>query len=698
MSYPKNFPGDGGIQLGIIGGGDITDPQESQACGQKVWSPLEHKDGDVELDHLAFSPMMHSPTGFSQQSFHGAMDPGSLVYVMKTMGQNQVQILGQANDLLNFGGGQSGSMGGQGGGQSLMSSKTVQKLMNREIKVLVPPQIKEGESRGAKVRRIKEKGKQHKHALLNGLPSNGALFDLSGWKIPQLNDVPTAKQHYQDIQTNDMLGMLPGEMMSLGGMMQGLMSSIGSTGGAGGGGGMGGGASAGGGAGGYQTKTPYSMVNNVPNSQVAVQGVTSSSVVSVSNGSTAAANTTATNTTPTLEASVSFLGDNTSFSTTGAVNTFNPDATTYTNTSSLVETVGSTTTTSTTTTSTTTAIQSGEYDTNYLGEELKLGKGIIRYVARKFDQELKSRVNVDVAKTVTQEQVDASTQQASNNFSESTTTTTTKTETLQTLVQNFEGTYAQYYGANSDITRMDIIMNTLKPELQDAVNSLSLLVQGMESGGTGSFLTANRVHLETYLDNACDLFCQVNSVTDLMSALKRLQHDEKLFGLDKLEQLTVAQNTAWGMANTHIAANGDLITVYSNTQLQAQAASLQEMLSITNSPSVTGMANPNASSANTTNANNRIVSTTVPSPGKGGFQPSQQSGGGGKGGGQGGNMFGKHAETLMDMFKRMPQDHEKDANKLHKNLNQGQDHTKLWKIVEKTLKGGNPIDVQNLKN
>lgn len=695
--YPKNFPGDGGIQLGIIGGGDITDPQESQSCGQKVWSPLEHQDGNVELDHLAFSPMSHSPTGFSQQSFHGAMDPGSLVYVMKTMGQNQVQILGQANDMLNFGGGQSGAMGGQGGGSSLMNSSTVKKLMNREIKILVPPQIKEGESRGAKVRRIKEKGKQHKHSLLNGLPSHGALFDLSGWKIPQLNDVPTAKQHYQDMGTNGLFGMLPGELMSLGGMMQGMMSSIGSTGGAGGGGGMGGGASAGGGAGGYQTKTPYTMVDNVPNSKVVVNGTSSSSVVSVSNTYNAAASTT--NTTPTLEASVSFLGDNTSFSSSGSVNTFNPDATTYTNTSSLVETVGSTTTTSTTTTQTTTSLESGEYDPNYLSDELKLGKGIVRYIARKFDQELKARVNVDVAKTVTQEEVNASAQDAANNFSQASTTTTTKTESLQTLVQNFEGTYSQYYGANTDITRMDIVMHNLKPELQDAVNSMSLLIQGMESGGTGSFLTANRVHLETYLDNACDLFCQVNSITDLMSTLKRLQHDETLFGLDKLEQIAVSQNTAWGTANTYIAANGELITAYSNTQLQQQAAALAEMLSISNSPSVTGMANPNATStANTANANNRIVSTTVPSPGQGGFQPSQQSGGGGKGGGQGGNMFGKHAETLMDMFKRMPQDHEKDANKLHKNLNQGQDHTKLWKIVEKTLKGGNPIDVQNLKS
>ena len=702
MSYTKNFPGDGGIQLAIVGGGDITDPQESQSCGQKIWSPLEHQDGEVKLDDLAFSPMMHSPTGFSQQSFHGAMDPGSLVYVMKTLGQNQVQILGQANDLLNFGGGQSGAMGGQGGGgKSLMNGSTVQELMNREIKILVPPQIKEGESRGAKVRLIKEKGKQHKHALLNGLPSHGALFDISGWKIPQITDVPTAKQHYQDIQSNDLMSMLPGELSSLGGMMQGLLSSLGSTKGAGGGKGMGGGASAGGGSGGYKTKTDYTLVDNVPNAKVVINGNTSSDIVSVPNTSITSTSTGSSNAnsrSTNLEASVSFLGDNTAFTTNSSTNNFNPDSTVKSNTSTLVEKSGSTTTATTTEVKTTTTVEDGEYDTNYLSGDLKLGKAILRYTARKFDKELKPRVNITVAKTVTQEQVNNSTQEASNNYSQTSTTTTEKTETLRTSVQNFEGTYTEYYGADSEITRMDIIMNTVKPEIQDAINSISLLIQGMESGGTGSFMTANRVHLETYLDNACDLFCQVTSVTDLMNTLKRLQHDESLFGLDKLEQIQVAQNTAWGTANTYVAANGDLITIFSEAQLKQQADELADMLSSIASPSVTGMANANATeSANTANANNRIVSTTVPSPGQGGFKPSQNPGGGGSGGGKGGNMFGKHAETLMDMLKRMPSEHQKDAKNLHKNLNQGPDHTKLWKIVEKTLQGGNPIDVNLFK-
>ena len=101
MSYPKNYPGGTQIQIGVIAGGDVTDPAEDHSCNQRVYSPLEHSPDGVKLKHLALSPMKHSPTNQSQQTFPGAMDPGTLVYVMKTTGQNQVSIVGQANDLYN---------------------------------------------------------------------------------------------------------------------------------------------------------------------------------------------------------------------------------------------------------------------------------------------------------------------------------------------------------------------------------------------------------------------------------------------------------------------------------------------------------------------------------------------------------------------------------------------------------------------
>jgi len=231
--YPKNFPGQ--IQVGIIAGGDINDKPTDHSCNQKVYSPLEHSPDGVKLEHLAFSPMNHSPTNHSQQHFPGALDPGTLVYVLKNTGQNQVTILGQANDLHNS------STNRIEGNLDLFSNPIVNELFNRTIKVNIPPDVREAEVNGAKVKIPKEKDKEHAHNLLKGIPTHGALFDMSGFRLPQVKEVPTALQDYQKLMTNGMLGGMPGDVMSLGKMFQGLMGGMGGGAG-GGGGGAGGGA------------------------------------------------------------------------------------------------------------------------------------------------------------------------------------------------------------------------------------------------------------------------------------------------------------------------------------------------------------------------------------------------------------------------------------------------------------------------
>lgn len=257
MSDPKSFPGQ--IQVAIIGGGDVNDPAEDHSCNQRVYSPLEHNPDGVKLKHLAFSPMSHSPTNHSQQSFPGCLDPGTLVYVLKNTGSNQVQILGQANDFHNS------ETNRIPGNLDLMSNPIVNELLERTIQILIPPNIEEKEERGAKVKKIKEKGKEHKHNLLKGLPTHGALMDMSGLRLPDVKKVPTALQHYQNLMTNDMMSNMPGSLMSLGQMFQGLMGGLGGGGGGGGGGGApagGGGAPAGGGG------APVGGVANTTQNQI----------------------------------------------------------------------------------------------------------------------------------------------------------------------------------------------------------------------------------------------------------------------------------------------------------------------------------------------------------------------------------------------------------------------------------------------
>lgn len=423
------------IQIGVIASGG--DPQgdgdhpKDHSGNQKVIIPSTMDPQGVKQEHLAFSPLMHSPTALGQQSFQGVMDPGALVYFLKYPGQNGGVILGQANDIINY------DKGAQGGGTNLLGAQYFQDLFDRETGVNIPPDIEETVEKGAKVKKIKEKGKKHKHSLLKGTPSHGAMFETTGYKLPEVTNVPTAKQQFSNLLTGDMMNNLPGSVMSLGGMFQGLMGNMGG----------------GGGAGGAQGQ----------------QG---------------------------LQTSLSY-------------------------------------------------------------------------------------------------------------------------------------------------NRMDQIQQNLSPEMQDALTSVATMSQGLDANSAHSaFTTMFRVHDETYLDNAAELLSQVTCLADLMEVLNRLQHDETLFGLDKLANNIIVTETAWGNANTIITATGDIQTEYSNTTPQ------QNMSNNLSSPS----SNP--------------------------------------GSGSGQNMFGDKVSNLMDMMKRLPPNSEGQMKKLMEGMNSDQD---LMQIVKQTIQGGNPL-------
>lgn len=474
------------ITVGIIVSDD-EDKASDKSSNQKVMLPMTQDPKGVKKDHVAFSPMMHSPTSMSQISSGGALDPGSLVYFLKMPGENGGIILGQANDLVNYDQGASG-------GKSLLGDQFWQDIFDKERKIKVAPEIKETEEDGVKVKAIKEKDKKFKHSLLKGLPSHNANQSTTGYKLEQIKEVPTAKQDFDAIPTQDMMSQLPGGISSLGGMLQGLMGGAG--GGAGGGGG-GAGAGTGGGA-----------------------GVTGS----VSFLETANANTTITNV-----ASGAGIGDNPGQTTAG-------------------------------------------------GE-----------------------------------------------------------------------------------TPMDRLKKVLKPQIYNALVSIAILSQGTALGDAISFVTSGRVHVPTYLKNAEILLSQVTTLEDLFIVLHRLQHDITLFGHDELANTIILVDTAWGKANLHISINGDFELMYANANLQ--------------NTFVESMSSPASS----------------PSSGGGG------GGAGGGGGGGGGNMFGKMAKQMQDMFKRLPKENQKESKKMHEKLNQQNDAQKLWKFVEKTINGGNPLDPQNFQ-
>lgn len=484
MASISNFPGpSSGLQMCVVASGgdpDSGDHPKDQSCNLKLFSPTEHSETGVPYQDLPFSTLMRATGQHSQQTFPGVPDPGTVIYMLKSAGEVGGIMMGQSNTLLR---------GGAGGGGGNLMNGVVQKLQQMDIGVSMPPQIQETEENGVKIRKIKETGQMHSLSQLDGLPVHGALFNMSGFRLPEIKQVPTAKQHAQEMISGQMLQQLQGQIMSLGQMFQGLAGKTGSGGGGGG--------------------IPPIPTTPQPPPQ----------------------------TTP--------------------------------------ETV------------TTTA-----YD--------------------RIQQSLAS-----------------------------------------------------------------------KPQMQAAVRSLSNLIQGLEVNDGVAFFTGDVVHEETYLQNAEDLLSKANTIDDVMNVLTRLQWDTSLFGREKLDNVVIEMETAFGIALQEVDYNGTITVTY-DTEAQDRINAFSELIS-----SNTGA--PNISSAPPPQSN-------FGSGGGGG-------GGGGTGAGQivqkvqsmVGQMFGKSAEQMKDMYKRMAPMSEQEAKKMHEKLGQGQDQAsqKMQNIVKKNNEGGNPIDKED---
>ncbi|NDB59779.1 hypothetical protein EB001_15225, partial [bacterium] len=193
---------------------------------QSFYSIIDHGKG-VKPEDMALSPMLNSPTAFMQQAFPGALDPGTPVVVLKQLGEVGGIILGQSNTVKNGGDNETGS-------GNLGSSGIVSELSSTTRNVNIAPDIQEVEEDGVKIRKIVEKGQQHALDLLDGLPIHGALFDIAGFRLPEITNVPTAKQTNDGMASVQSLQQMAGQIMSLGQMIQGLAGNKGAGGGAGG--------------------------------------------------------------------------------------------------------------------------------------------------------------------------------------------------------------------------------------------------------------------------------------------------------------------------------------------------------------------------------------------------------------------------------------------------------------------------------
>ena len=221
MSLPNNWLD--GTLVGVVVGGDDNDPAQDQSCNMRVIIPGLHGK-DVKASDMAFSTMMKSPTKSSQSTFEGVLDPGSIVFVRKDTGSNQCQIIGTGNEIPDEGARVPGNIDLL----SLIKHAIGKDPRQVELNIRIPPTIQETTENGVKIRKIQEKNKKHKHALLNGLPANGAIAPLAGLVLPDITGISTAIQSFSldlaNIITPNVLGQIPGLNVPLAGIIGSLLT------------------------------------------------------------------------------------------------------------------------------------------------------------------------------------------------------------------------------------------------------------------------------------------------------------------------------------------------------------------------------------------------------------------------------------------------------------------------------------------
>jgi hypothetical protein len=214
-------------QTAIVCGGNASgDTSPASNAGFRARFPSVHSESGVPNLHLGYSAPAQS--FFDYDRIKGIPDLGSAALCVQLAGQNGQTLsypIGHIQDLQSSGAGaaSSGLSGLRGTGMGMK----------------IPPNLQFKTKDGALIKEIQEKGQEHMHNLLAGIPSHGAMPQMAGDFFQQMKSISTAKDEFDKVLSSGMLGQQGGSQLgNIGSMISGMMSG-GSSGGGGGGGGSG---------------------------------------------------------------------------------------------------------------------------------------------------------------------------------------------------------------------------------------------------------------------------------------------------------------------------------------------------------------------------------------------------------------------------------------------------------------------------
>lgn len=165
--------------------------------------------------------------------------------------------------------------------------------------------------------------------------------------------------------------------------------------------------------------------------------------------------------------------------------------------------------------------------------------------------------------------------------------------------------------SNSDKKK---IQDAIPPELWEIIQSLIEQLEEISDEETITYISGTRVNEEEFIKNAVELLSQVTSIADIMEVFDRLETDTALHGLDKLNNIVIEIETAYGNVKQIISANGN-------------------------------------TSTNTTNSVANVISSISKGMSSASSFPA----------GLGQNIFGRDAQRIFDMINRMAPQGQKNA-------------------------------------
>ena len=81
-----------------------------------------------------------------------------------------------------------------------------------------------------------------------------------------------------------------------------------------------------------------------------------------------------------------------------------------------------------------------------------------------------------------------------------------------------------------------------------------------------------RVDPDTFVENAVELLSQAKTLPDVLNAVKRLQYDETLRGMDKLKDIEIEIETPFGKITQSISPSGNVTSKIPDAVQKAQQA------------------------------------------------------------------------------------------------------------------------------